>query len=42
VLEKIEADHVIWRNEQTDEQYIQALFKSSREDKSFLSSLNGN
>jgi hypothetical protein len=42
VLEKIEADHVIWHNEQTDEQYIQALFKSSREDKSFLSSLNGN
>ena len=42
VLEKIEADHVIWRNEQTDEQYIQALFKRSREDKSFLSSLNGN
>ena len=41
ILEKIEADHVIWRDEETNERYIQRLFKSSHEDKSLLSSLNG-
>ena len=42
ILEKIEADHVTWRDEKTNERYVQELFKGGFKDKSLLSSVNGN